>query len=109
MQEVQNDIKYVFVAKYLLEGKILEQLKVFEKYLKAPVSIIKPGSLDYKVQKLVSKLKTHKIDRISVMLDWWNKDTKFLKEEIRQWVEMKNYDEIYEKVRKAIQSIRKWS
>lgn len=41
------------------------------------------------------------------MLDWWNKDTKFLKEEIRQWVEMKNYDEIYEKVRKAIQSIRK--
>jgi hypothetical protein len=92
VQEVQNDIKYVYVAKNLLEGKILEPLKVFEKYLKAPVSIIKPGSLDYKVQKLVEKLKTHKIDRLSVMLDWWEKDKRFLKEELRHWIEMKNYD-----------------
>lgn len=90
-----------------MEGKILEPLKVFEKYLKAPTSIIKPGSLDYKVQKLIEKLKTHKIDRLPVMLEWWEKDKRFLKEELRQWMEMKNYDEVYEKIRKAIQNLKK--
>lgn len=49
------------MAKFLMEGKIFEQFKVFEKYLKAPTSIIKPSSADYRVQKIVEALKVHKI------------------------------------------------
>lgn len=81
---------------------------MFEKYLKAPTSIIKPDNLDYKVQKLIEKLRIHKIDRLSSMLDWWSKDKRFLKEELKLWVSMKNFDEVYEKVRKAIHNLKKW-
>jgi len=52
---------------------------VFEKYLKAPTSIIKFGSLDYKVQKMVETLKIHKISNLSTMVEWWKKDKKFLR------------------------------
>lgn len=99
-------MKYYYVAKYLLEGKVLEPLKTLEKYLKAPSSIIKPGSLDYKVQKLVEVFKIHKIADLESMLEWWNKDKRFLREELRQWVTMKNFDEIYEKIRKSVVAIK---
>lgn len=80
IQQVENDIKYFYVAKYLLQGKILEPLKVLQKYLKAQPSIIKPENLDYKVQKLVQTLKIHKIYQLKSMVEWWKKDKKFLKE-----------------------------
>lgn len=74
---------------------MFEELKVFEKYLKAPTSIVKPSSIDYRVQKLVECLKIHKIWSLESFIKWWKKDKKFLKEELRAWVEMKNFDEIY--------------
>jgi hypothetical protein len=61
IESVQDDIKYVYVARFLLEGKVFEQLKVFQKYFKAPTNIVKPSSIDYRVQKLVECLKIHKI------------------------------------------------
>ena len=37
----------------------------------------------------------------------WKKDHKFLKEELRVWVEMKNFDDVYDKLRTKI--IQKYS
>lgn len=41
------------------------------------------------------------------MMEWWEKDKRFLKEELKLWVSMKNFDEVYEKVRKAIRSLKR--
>lgn len=61
IESVEDSLKYTYLAKFLIEGKVFEQFKVLEKYLKAPSNIIKPGSVDYRVQKLVETLRIHKI------------------------------------------------
>lgn len=70
--------------------------------MKAPTNIIKPNSLDYKVQKLVQTLKIHKLWQAGQILKRLQKDKKFLKEELRVWVQMKNFDEVYQKIREKI-------
>jgi hypothetical protein len=53
---------------------------MLQKYLKAPTSIIKEGSLDYKVQKIVEAIKIHKICNQKSMIEWWTKDKRFMRE-----------------------------
>lgn len=61
-------------------------MKVFQKYLKAPTSIVKPSSMDYKVQKIVEVFRARKIWQLEALMPWLRKDKKFLKEELRVWV-----------------------
>ena len=64
--------------------------------------MIKPGSLDYRVQKIVENLKVRKLWQMDSLVKWWHKDKKFLKEELRVWVEMANFDQVYDKIRDKI-------
>jgi hypothetical protein len=68
IEEVKDDAKFVFMARFLLEGKVFEQMKIFQKYLKVPTSIIKPSSVDYRVQKIVEALKIRGIWQLGALV-----------------------------------------
>ena len=78
--DVPEELRYVLVARFLLEGKVFEPMKALEKYLKAPTSIVKQGSIDYRVQKLVQTLKVHKLWQADKLLECFRRDKNFLRE-----------------------------
>mgnify|MGYP000910427822 FL=1 len=80
MGDVPEELRYVLVARFLLEGKVFEPMKALEKYLKAPTSIVKQGSIDYRVQKLVQTLKVHKLWQADKLLECFRRDKNFLRE-----------------------------
>jgi hypothetical protein len=84
---VMVDDSYRWFARYLLEGKVIKELKGLSSLLNDEPVIITRKKPVNKVVLLVSALVSHKIDSASSLCNHWReKDNKFLFKHLKSWV-----------------------
>ena len=83
---------YYYLARFILEGAIIEELKNFKKMLNTNPNIItnKISDMYIKVSKLVISLKANKINNKKDLMQKLKKDKNFLKDVIIMWYDNAN-------------------
>ena len=87
---------YYYLARYILEGDIIEELKKYKKMLNSNPNIItnKVSDMYIKVSKLIVGLKGNKIRNKSDLILKLKKDKNFLKDAIIMWYDNNNVKKI---------------
>lgn len=95
--ELMNDEIYRWFARFLLEGKVLTELKDLPLYLSDSPAVITRRAPMKKVALLVSALEVKQICSARTLTEHWaTKDDKFLFRHLKQWINANHMNEARE-------------
>lgn len=89
------DDQYRWFARYLLEGKVFQQLKGLKDLLNEDPSIITRKKASSKISLLLSSLITHEISSAEALIRHWaEENNKFLFKNLRSWAKKEKGSEV---------------
>ena len=93
---VDENKYYYYLARFILEGEVIEELKKYKKMLNTNPNIItnKISDMYIKVSKLIVSLKANKISNKKELIQQFKKDKNFLKDIIIMWYDNANVKKI---------------
>lgn len=104
MKDLRGEGKYYAFARMLLSGEVIPSWKVLaeRQWLNYPVHNIRPDNLQEKVQRLVAELRKYDISSREKLAERARSSTHFLEKELKLWLNVKNYEAVYQTLRNGL-------
>ena len=104
VKEIKGEGKYYAFARMLLSGTVIPAFKILSQkgWLNYAVSNIRPDNLQEKVQRLVMALRTNDVTSKDKLVECVRNNPHFLEKELRHWLNVKNYEAVFQSLKSAI-------